>query len=155
MAIATKEKTIDEHKIMVTQFNARRGLVLKLQVSKLLIPAIGVLLSGKMQGKTTDDLKKSFMDKDIDLGAALQQLADNVEPEKFLAMAIELMSYTRLDGQEINEKSFDTLFIGEYLLMYKILIFVLEVNYGSFFGTGGIGNLLPKVSPKVSPESQS
>jgi len=139
-----KEKKIDGMEVMVTQFPARFGFKMQAKLVKIFGPVIGVLLGGT-EGDT-DKILDSNLDAEK-LAGAIAKLFDSVDENEALALVLQLMQTTRINGQEVNETSFDSLFPGKYQTMYKVLGFVLEVNYGSFFGEGGIGKAMKKLSP--------
>jgi hypothetical protein len=142
--IQTKEKEIDGRKISVTQFPARRGLALKTKLITLFGPALFSIISSFSGVKSVKDL----MDSDIDLnniGQILDKLFQKVSSSILEELIFELLASTRLDNQEITSAVFDLEFAGNYGTLYKILGFVLEVNYGSFLALSNIGNLSKKV----------
>jgi len=147
--IETKEKAIDEHNVMVTQFPGRRALMFKTRLIKLLGPSIAQLFTEK------------GVDAEVDFSAiskALDKLAENLNENEYVKFVLDLLQCTRFDGKEIGENVFDTEFAGNLLLMYKVLWFTLEVNYGSFFGEGGIGKILsklPQVKETKTPQKSS
>jgi len=143
--IDSKEKQIDERSVSVTQFPARIGLKIKLRIAKMIAPglasATGILQSG---------LEADFDSKV--LAYAVGQLVDSMGNDATVDFIVkELMQGTRLDDKEINDAVFDMEFAGNYGLLYKILAFVLEVNYGSFFESLNIGQLTSKFSSLISP----
>jgi len=136
--IQTKEKLIDERSVSVTQFPARKGLKIKLRLAKMIAPgfasATGILSNG---------LDAEFDSKA--LSYAVSQLVDNIGNDATVDfIVLELMQGTRLDDKEINNAIFDMEFAGNYGLLYKIIGFILEVNYGSFFESLNIGHLTSK-----------
>ena len=134
--IDTKEKTIDEHNVMVTQFPGRRALLFKTRLIKLIGPSVAQMFTGKS------------LDANVDfsvISKALDKLAENLKEDEYVKFVLDLLQCTRLDGKEISESVFDNEFAGNLLLMYKVLWFTLEVNYGSFFGQGGIGKILSAI----------
>jgi len=149
--IETKDKTIDNRVVTVTQFPGRRALFFKTRLIKLIGPSVTQLFTGK------------GLDLNIDLvivAKALDKLAENLKEDEYVKFVLELLQFTRLDGQEINDSVFDNEFAGNLLLMYKILWFTLEVNYGSFFGQSGIGKILsaiprPSVKETKMPQKSS
>ena len=136
--IETKEKTIDGHNVMVTQFPGRRALLFKTRLIKLIGPSIAQMFTGEnpLDGK---ELDFSIIAK------ALDKLAETLNEDEYVKFVLDLLQYSRFDGQEIKESVFDTEFAGNLLLMYKVLWFTLEVNYGSFFGESGIGKILSAI----------
>lgn len=145
--IETKEKTIDNRQVMVTQYPGMISLTNKMKILKLLGPGIG------------DTLGKVNLDDNVEgklelLIQTMGSICAHLDPVQFTDFVLELLKGVRLkvngEFQEVNSAIFDLEFAGNLLLMYKILWFTLEVNYGNFFGKGGLGEILKKKSP-VSP----
>ncbi len=143
--VENKEKKIDEFTVCVTQFPARAGWKMHAKLIRIFGPVIGSLIAGN---DINAGSLENTLDSDFDLsglGTSLEKLFGELDENTSLALVFELFNCTRIDGQEISEESFDLLFAGKYLSIYKILGFVLEVNYGSFFGENDIGTLLKKL----------
>lgn len=138
--IATRDKLINGHTYSVTQFPARHAFMLKARLAKLLGPALAEILAS-LNGVS----KESILSADIDLSAisaALNKLLGAVDEQSTMDLILKLLSCTRMDGKEITEQLFDIEFAGNLSDVYKVLAFVIEVNYGDFFGSNGIGNLI-------------
>jgi hypothetical protein len=131
--ISTKEKVIDGHTILVTQYAGRRAFEYKARLFKLMGSSIARLFTGTQQFN-----QEAF-------APAVDALIENIEPKALVDFLLELFCSTRIDGKEITGEVFDMEFAGNMTLMYKILWFTLEVNYGSFFGGAGIGKILSKL----------
>ena len=56
-------------------------------------------------------------------------------------LILELLSECIRDDLAINRATFDTIFTGNLKELVEALKFVIEVNFGDFFGEGGIGAL--------------
>jgi hypothetical protein len=150
MSIETKERTIDGRKVMVTQFPARKGLQYLTRLTKLVGPALGSLAKGFSPTAGID----STLAK-ISIDVAITALVERLDENETVDLVLLLLAFTRLDGKEIGEEMFDIEFAGNYLLMSKILGFVLEVNYASFFGEGGIGGLSARAASLMSAASST
>jgi hypothetical protein len=144
--IQKKEKEIDGHSYLVHQFPARQGLAIKISLIKLVGPAIASLVDNK-EGISSETMQR-----------AVSELTSKLDSST-VPLLFSLLQFTRRDGKEITEQSFDQDFAGEYESLYKVVWFVIETN--AFFGKGGIGNALRKfqptpaqpVSPPASPEA--
>lgn len=151
--IQTKEKEIDGLKVAVSEFPARFGFKMQTRLTMIFGPALGTLLSG-LEAKTGSALDGEFnLDK---LPGALESLFSRMNEDKAMDLVLEILKSTRIDGVEVTNQSFDLVFAGKYHTMYKVLWFVLEVNYGGFFGEGGIGEALKRlrtIPPKASSPS--
>jgi len=154
MAIETRNKTIDGHQVMVTQYPGTTSLTNKVRILKLLGPGVGETLSKVSPEEATAGVASSKLEIFIQV---LGNVCGTLDPDKFTEFVLELLIGTRIkvggtsgDYQEITREIFDLEFAGQLLLMYKILFFVLEVNYGNFFGKGGLGEFLKRKQP-ISP----
>jgi hypothetical protein len=145
--IDTKEKTIDGRNVMVVQFPGRRALFFKTRLLKLIGPAIAQMFTGKNPLETEVDF--SVVSK------ALDKLSERLNEDEFVKFVLDLLQCTRLDGKEISGAVFDEEFAGNLLLMYKVLWFTLEVNYGSFFGQSGIGKILSAIPQMREKETKT
>jgi len=149
MGLDTKEKEIDGMKIAVTQFPARSGFKLQAKLAGIFGPVIGEIIGGlNIKGKT------KISEADIDFSKvsdALRVLFEKLDEERAYALVLEILQFTRADGHEINDNTFDQLFPGKYLTVYKTVGFTLEVNYGSFFGGSGIGQAFKKMMTQTQP----
>lgn len=136
--IETREKTINGNKIEVTQFPARHALRYKCRLLRIIGPTIGALFENV---KNLDEVK--FTDQDLNIGAAVKALVDRLDESEVLDLIIQLCQSTRFNGKEMNTALIDSEFSGNLTLLYKIIYFILEVNFADFFfEKGGIGMIL-------------
>jgi hypothetical protein len=140
--IQSKEKGIDGATYVVTQFPARRALALQTRLLKLLGPSLATALGGVHEGR---------IDAAV-LSISLQQLGEKLDESATVDLVMQLLSGTRKDGKEITEGVFDLEFAGRMDTLYKVLGFVLEVNFGGFFEKSGIGDLLGRRAPATEEE---
>ena len=149
--LKTQEKTIDSRSVKITEFAARRKLVLQIQLVKLVGPAIGAAAGGSRGS--------GIMDSKIGpeaISNAIQKLADAMEPASFVQLTMALLSDTWVDGKEIKtDAEFNVAFEHSLVFLYKVLGFSLEVNFGDFFGRGGIGGILSRFQPAPPNASPS
>lgn len=117
---AVKSKTIKEHVYEVKPFTGRRALTLFNRVVKFGAPALGALTS-------------MDPDTDINLVPVAQALATSID-EGTADLVFELMTNTHRDHIELNEKGFDEAYRANLAELMEALLFVLEVNFGDFFG---------------------
>jgi hypothetical protein len=142
MGLIAKDKMIDGRKITVTTFPARNSLTLKNRIIKLMGEPAVQLLSGFKNMKKID-LKK--VDVSV-LIPVVEKLVQNLDPDEFVQLCMDLFVSTRIDGKEVKPEVFDIEFSGNLKSMYKILFFIVEVNWGDFFDLSGIGLTLSPVS---------
>jgi len=142
------EKKIDGVTVSVNPWPARHAFAMKIKLLRLLGPSLGELIGTVVDGKS--DGKKAFdiLSSDVDferIGSTIRNLMDVLDEDTFMNLVDKILDSTRVDGKEISdEETFNAIFTGSLELVYKILWFVLEVNFGSFFGKSGIGSLIKK-----------
>lgn len=147
MAIKIHETTLTNRdnisvKVIVSDFPARQGARLGANLLRILASFI------KAAPKDSKTDNRNFLERDIDFTQLSQALVDNLEETKILSLILNLVTFTRVDGQEISrEEIFDTVFAGDYGLLFAILKFILEVNFKSFFGNKDIGKALSSLPP--------
>jgi hypothetical protein len=124
--IETREKIIDGATYTVTQLPARRAIRLKAK----LIKTFGSFLLGS-DGKN------------------LQAICESLDENQFEALCMEMLQGVRKNGVELTPAKFDLEFAGDIAGVYKLLLFVVEVNYANFFSMFGIG--LPSFSEEQVP----
>lgn len=144
-----KSKEIDGLNVVVTEWPARKALMTKLRLSRIVTPSIGELIGG-----ANSINQDSLLDSDVDLekvGSAIGTLMSDLTDDQFKWLIKIMMSCVHVDDMDMSdEKNFDVKFAGSLASFYKIVWFVLEVNYGSFFGKGGIGKAVEKIKTKMS-----
>jgi hypothetical protein len=73
-------------------------------------------------------------------------LKENFNSDGIIKLILSLLSFTKVDGVEVKDsKVLDVLFSSnDFVLLFEILQWVLEVNFKDFFGERGIGKLILK-----------
>lgn len=147
MACRTETKTIGDHDYSVTQWPATRSVVTKLSLIKVLGPALAKvagLINTKSNKKSEEELDS---EKASALSEGLQLLFANGSPEAITQLIKKSIVGISCDGSLITESSFETIFSGDDLLdVYKVFIFILQVNYASLMKGQLAESLLAKVS---------
>jgi len=134
-----RSKEIDGDKYTVTPFLGIEGFKVKTKLLSKLAPSIGGALGSIPPGS------KSIGDVDVGkvLGpGTLDRLADVLDERELTEFMLRLLKSTTCNDKEITEEFFNLHFAASFHTLWKVLFFVLEVNYGSFFADGGIGQLL-------------
>ena len=121
--IDTEERQIGDHMWTVGQFTASIGLRLWTRLIKLVGPSLGTAAAAFGEGLDTE------FDASI-LGKAVEELTKKLDENDVLDLVQRLLSQTQIDNRKVN---FDLDFAGNYMELLKVLLFVLEVNYKSFF----------------------
>jgi hypothetical protein len=124
---ATQERTIDGKDWTVTCFPVSEGLKLLVRLGKL----IGGPLGKAVSGMTGESLLEGELDMAA-LGDAVTELATKMDEDDVLSLVKRLFACTMVvrDGKRHEiQNVFDTEFVGCYTTMFKVLGFVIEVNY--------------------------
>lgn len=147
MGIEKREKVIDGHTVVVVQFGGRLGFTTKLRILKMLSPAVSGTLAGIKVNSFSDLLNVMEAKMDFSkIGDSVEKLMMSSDEEKTLNLILTLVSSTRIDGKDLSQSNvFDDIFSANYKFLYKVLFFVLEVNYGNLFTMGNIGNLVKEI----------
>jgi len=145
--LKTESKTIDGMSFECTVFPAMYGLKIKGRLLKLVGPALGSLVQGL---KTTKG--GSILDANFDMsviGPAIATITDHFDDPKVVQLIQDVFSSTRVDGQPMSEPVMNIKFAGNYTILYKAIIFVVETN--RFFGKGSIGDLIAGANIPTKP----
>lgn len=142
MALKTYEKTIDGFKFYVQKFPAKRGNRILYRVAKAVGPSL--LQMASVEGSA--DISA--------LGGVIQGLFTNMNESEFETLYTDLLldvnvQCPKSEFPEFEEKilglvqgvnCFDQVFSGRYLMLFTLLRFVFEVNFGDF--TGALAKIL-------------
>lgn len=127
MVCKTETKEIGEHEYSVTQWPAEKSMLMKFKLIKSFGPSITSLM-----GSTSND-DKSETDEAQALSNSLNALFQTTSPEELVILMKSCVVGVARDGKRITETSFNEFFSGDDMLdIYKIFIFVLQVNYANF-----------------------
>lgn len=138
MAVKTETKTIDDKEFSVTQWPAERAILTKMRLIKAIGPAIASLI--KLEDGKEDDA----------LANGLNLLFENSTPEEILTLIKTCIVGISCDGTRISESRFTELFSGDNLLtVYKVFVFVLQVNYKNFLKGQSLSGILTAVTDKT------
>lgn len=130
-------KDIDGLKFTVQPWPARIAWRRQVTLGKVFGPSLKALGSAIDAGGN---------ESEIDLGGvgeAFGDLFSRLSEDKAEEVLILCLRGTRVNDQEVQDGSIDVQF-ETMSQLYKAVAFVLEVNYGSFLGKGGISKLLNK-----------
>jgi hypothetical protein len=148
-----KKIVIDGVTFQVAPFMAVEGLRLKAHLLRTFGPALGELLGGI--GKEQKEKVNSILD--INLGGdsfakGLEKLLEQLDEDTFEALVKRLLSNVIAiwpEGGKSRSISFgqdfetamQLVFLGKLFSIYRLMIFVLKVNYPDFFDkvVSGIG----------------
>lgn len=121
----THEREIDGIRWRVNEFSATEGLRLLTRLTAL---------CGEPLAKAFAALPKdtALLDTTIDfrlLGEAISGLAGRLDEDQVVDLVRRMLDCTVTGDGENARQRFDLLFQGRYLTLFKLLGFVLEVNY--------------------------
>lgn len=146
MGIQVKDVIVDDHRVNIAQMPAREAFKYKVRLVKLFGGSVGSLFSGGQ------------VDKNADVSSAFVRLADTLDPDAFLKLALDGLRYTHVNEVNVGtDNGFDQIFSGNMNLVYLVLFETLKFNYSSFFENGGIGKrlgVLTKTASPVPPKSE-
>lgn len=152
-----KEKVIDGIAVSVTPFPVWHAMELKFKLAKRFIPGI-LAMAG-----AGDSLLEMNMSQ---FAKAADNLLAGMEVTELMNLIAELCEWVEVKNskgekrflapnKEMNEAVLNDVFPGKITVIYKIVFFVLEVNYPDFFGAGSkIGKLIQKTNT-MQPEPKS
>lgn len=138
MACDTKNIDIDGVKIYTVQFPAEQGAKLIVKLTK----TFGSLFS---------KLSANIDEIEIDISKFVEKLSEDY----VIALIKELLAYTKIhfpNEKQPRDIDFDIDFAGEYLLLLKTCIWVVQANH--FFGKGDILNGLKNLFPKMTQQKE-
>jgi F0F1-type ATP synthase alpha subunit len=123
-------KQIDGVSVEVVQFTATEGLLIAQKLMKLFSSGASEVIG------SFDDVSKlsNVMDMDISgdvIGRMVKGLADQLEGEGTVDLIKRMLLSTKIDGVLVGGQ-FDTLFMGRFGTLFKILGFVIKVNFANF-----------------------
>jgi len=126
----------------VTQFPAMQGVRIAVRLAKMFGGGVGDA------GVQTGDIMN------MDVGKVVGAIVGNLDAEETSRLIAELLSKTSRKGVHLNTETIDKIYSGNYMELLKALQFVLEVNFGGFFGAltqgADFGNVLQQ---ELSAES--
>lgn len=169
MARETKTREIGACRYRVTQLKARAGHRVLERIARTILPALGAaadnLGAEEAQALVGDLAKGGISDAVSKLVSALEEDSIN-----WLVDAVrESVEYQTPELQAAKPGAFvpmgpelwDDHFAGSYLAEFKLIAFVLEVNFEDFFaGLGGVRGafsrfVTPTRSPSNSPPTET
>ena len=144
MSCKTESKEINGHTYSVTQWPPERSILTKFKLTKMLGPAIAKIagISKAIGGEDKDDVNT--------LAEGITELFVSTSPEEMLELLKTSVVGVARDGTKITESSFTEIFSGDDLTdVYKVFIFVLQVNYSNLLKGQLADRLLAQVEEKL------
>lgn len=138
-------KTINDKVFTFKILGARDGFNMGIQISKLILPAIGASVDGiKSQSKAVDIVAESQDENKVldvltksnnTFADAAMKLVDQMDNVDVLAIVDKMFKDMLVDDKEEN---WDEYFAGNYGEMLEVLTWLLKENFASFFSQSGI-----------------
>jgi hypothetical protein len=158
----TREKRIGPYVYKVTQLDAEEGIVMGMQLLRMIGPTAAGMIEGTV-GAKSDGVGS------IAAGAAqaLRELSQLANPSEYLEYMKKLSHHTTVVIDKNTEPRLDDIFkehfAGHYDWVRQWFAFALEVNFTSFFGGAGglktlqehFWKLLQSASPSTSPDTST
>ena len=151
MSTRTQERKIGDHHYSVTQFTATTALEHLADLAKLAGPAM-IMMGDDSEATLAEDAKEKAGEK---ISAAVGALMAGLNKQTHVKLIKDLLQSTRVDS---NPLVFDTHFMGKIGHLFKVLMFVLEVNFSDFLEEIGVllaAQKVAKVSDLSTTESQN
>jgi len=151
MGLEAQEKQIGDQTVYVTPFAARKSLCILHSLSSKFGPAIGELAKGVDSSGVLNE--GSSFDLST-VGPALEKLFMQLPEKEFTKLVSELLLSTRVGAFDVSvPQNFDVVFSQKFLFLFKVLAFVVQVNFADFFEGTGIGSLFTKMKFQQPPIS--
>lgn len=160
MATQDAKNIINGRQYYVVQMPPVDAVVLQLEISRILGTAIGALIPALGKNANSNDSQRAAA-----LGGVFGMLFEKASPAELTDLIVRVVSTAKVDGRRIDVNND---FQGEYLPdLYKVFMWVLQVNFASFFGAGGLDGLLGKfkvlfkqemaaqLQPKTPPQTST
>jgi hypothetical protein len=146
MACKTETRQIGDHEYTVTQWPAQKAILTKLKLVKTFGAALSILAGDTPSAKS----KSKDKEEAEALSNGLTALFNNSSPEELLKLMTDCIVGIMCDDKRITITSFDEIFSGEDLLdVYKVFLFVMQVNYGNLMKGQLAENFLAKMKEKL------
>lgn len=150
MSCKTETKEINGVTYTATQWPAEKALLMKLKLLKVLGPSFAKLAT--LKDKVSDDKT----DKVELLTDAVQLLFAEASPEEILGLIKTSIIGVSRNGEKLSEAGITTHFSGDDLLdIYKVFIFVIQVNYGNLLKGQWADDLLAKGKQSTKEDTQT
>lgn len=161
--VKSEIRTIDGMSVATTQLPAEAALELFARVGKLIGPALMQLVVTVAGAKGEDDGAEDDLLNTRDVVALAPVAAaffGAIAPGDLTRLKNDLLAATLIDGGPAvgPGSGFDLKFQGRILTLFRVMVFVLRVNYSDFFSAGaaavkkqGKAGATPPTSSEPSP----
>lgn len=156
MAREIEERVFLGRQFTTQQFPAMKSVLLLRRILAIVLPPLGTAM-GRMEGRDLSTMLDQVAEK-VDLGGAVQKLFDALTEAELERLIRDLLALTVVDGQPLMPQ-FDILFRGKVEEIAPLLVWVFEVNWGSFYervvGAGRALAARPQTAGKTAKLSVS
>lgn len=144
----TREEQVGGFTVRVTPHGARAGARLLAKVGRAIGPALSKVVSGTQISKVRTGQEISVDDVELgDLDGAIEALFAQLTDDAVDALIVEILKCSSIvmpddSGSDrlfdlSKTTEIDRAFTGRLPLMFAVMRFALEVNFGPFFGASG------------------
>jgi len=151
----SQTKIIDGNGVYVLPLLGETAALVFYQLQKCIAPAIVQALGAIKGAAPSADKKldiKKLLGADLDIAAlssAIDSIHEKMTAQEWLSFLKTTLSRTTVNDRAVGDKAhFDEVFSGKILLLYKVLCFSLEVNFGDFFDAVGFSASTESETPK-------
>lgn len=145
----TIQREIDGADVSTTLFTGTTAWRLQAKLVKTVGPIAGSIGDALASLTKSKDVLKS----DVNIGSVVEKLIDLFSDDRTFPLVKELLANTRINGIDMQQQdavAFDPIFSGRIDLLYKVLLFIVEANFGSFFGVKGIGSIKERIQAALA-----
>lgn len=146
MACKTESKQIGDNEFSVTQWPVDRALITKIKLVKIFGAAFASMATSaeeKPSSKAKASEGKIFSE-------GLSILFSSSNPEEIAGIIKQSVIGVACNGTRITESTYNELFSGDNMMdLYKVFLFVLQVNYSNLFKGQLADRLLAKVKQNL------
>lgn len=160
----TLESRIDGVRVIVMEKPATTSTILFAKIIKYFGTGIAKIINHVKSSMKSDENIDNVMEKEVDFSMfvdAINDISTKIDPEIFLALIQDITQGTRVQHPtnatemiEVSNSTFDAVFTGRVMLMYKVVFLNLKVNYGDFLAIGGNGTIPAGQVPPVQSKKE-
>lgn len=142
MSCKTETKMIGDKEVSATQWPVEKSMLMKLKLVKAIGPSLTKLVSISFD-------KDSSLSAEI-LSDGLSILFEQNSPEDLFALIKSCLIGVAINGRRVTENSINEQFSPDDMMdMYRIFLFVLQVNYQNFFKGQLVEEFLAKMKENL------
>lgn len=119
--IKTVTEIINGNEYVITTFDAIKGNLILFKLIKYLRGGASIF-DGLSKGS-------NFLDSELSIGSALEQIISNIDPDEMNNFVIMMLKNTTYKNSPLSEDIIKQHFAGNYTEMYKLLIAIIKANY--------------------------